>query len=165
MRLANDAEPFPAEYQSYRATTAWTLSAYDSSVEANTKTGRVEFRDGGGNTTVASSSILLDMQPPAAPGVSGTTVPGDFDWTTVDGAVSYTLEYAFSSDFSDAVTLTGLTYNGATIALDGLAYGTWFWRVAATDAAGNTGNWSTVSTFVIAPPNLPPEADAGAARR
>jgi sugar lactone lactonase YvrE len=161
MRLANDAEPFSSAYQPFSATTAWTLSAYDSSAEANTKTVRVEFRDAGGNTTVASSTILLDMQAPVAPGIGSITTPGDFDWAPVEGAVSYTLEYAFNSDFSDAVTLTGLTYNGATIALDGLAYGTWFWRVAATDAAGNAGEWSTVGTFVLEPPNLPPAADAG----
>jgi hypothetical protein len=161
-RIANDSDSFNGGYKSYTTTTPWTLSDYDPATGVNTKTVRVEFRDAGGNTTVASSSILLDMQAPDAPGSIDTSGPaGDLSWTLVADAVSYTLEYAFSSDFSDAVTLTDLTTTELTIALDGLEYGTWYWRVAAHDAAGNTSDWSEVGTFEHIRPNDPPVADAG----
>jgi sugar lactone lactonase YvrE len=160
IRLANEDEPF-GDSISYSNAVAWSLSAYDPSVEANTKTVRVEFKDAGGNITEASSSILLDMQAPDAPVPVTGGAAGDFTWIADDGAASYTLQYAFNSDFSDAVIIKGLTHNEATIGLEGLEYGTWYWRVAATDEAGNTGDWSTVSTFVVVPPNYPPVADAG----
>jgi hypothetical protein len=162
MRFANDSEPFSGAYYAYSPSSMWNLSAYDPATEANTKTVNVEFRDAGGSTTVASSSILLDMQAPEAAGIDTSGAAGELGWTTVDGAVSYTLEYAFSSDFSDAVVLTGLDYTALTISLDGLEYGTWFWRVASTDVAGNVSDWSDVGTFVHARPNDPPVADAGA---
>lgn len=161
IRLANDAEPFSGDYLPYSSPFTWTLSAYDPAVEANSKTVRVEFRDAGGNTTIASNSILLDMQAPVAPATVTGGAAGEFSWAPVADAVSYTLQYAFSSDFSDAVTINDITFNAATISLDGLEYGTWYWRVSSTDAAGNTGGWSDVSTFVHVPPNYPPVADAG----
>jgi hypothetical protein len=101
------------------------------------------------------------MQAPDAPVPVTGGAAGDFTWIADDGAASYTLQYAFNSDFSDAVTIRGLTHNEAAIGLEGLEYGTWYWRVAATDEAGNTGDWSDVSTFVVVPPNYPPVADAG----
>jgi hypothetical protein len=162
IRFANDSEPFSGAYQAFTPSTTWTLSAYDPASEPNTKTVNVEFKDAGGNTTVASSSILLDMQAPETPGIDTSGAAGELGWAPVADAVSYTLEYAFSSDFSDAVTLTDLDYTALTISLEGLEYGTWFWRVSSTDAAGNISGWSDVGTFVHVRPNDPPVADAGA---
>jgi hypothetical protein len=162
IRFANDSEPFSGAYQAFTPSSTWSLSAYDPATEPNTKTVNVEFKDAGGNTTVANSSILLDMQAPDAPGIDTSGAAGDVSWAPVADAVSYTLEYAFSSDFSDAVTLTDLDYTALTISLEGLEYGTWFWRVASTDAAGNISGWSDVGTFVHVRPNDPPVADAGA---
>jgi hypothetical protein len=158
MRLANDSEPFGETYVAYSATYTWTLSSYDPAIPENDKTVRVEFIDAGGNTTVASSSILFDMNPPVAPGIDTSGVAGELNWAPVGDAVTYTLEYAFASDFSDAVTLAGLDYTSLTISLDGLNWGTWYWRVSSIDAAGNIGAWSDVGSFYI---NAPPVAEAG----
>jgi hypothetical protein len=158
MRLANDSEPFGETYVAYSATYTWTLSSYDPAIPENDKTVRVEFIDAGGNTTVASSSILLDMNPPVAPGIDTSGAAGELNWAPVGDAVTYTLEYAFASDFSDAVTLAGLDYTSLTISLDGLNWGTWYWRVSSIDAAGNIGAWSDVGSFYI---NAPPVAEAG----
>jgi hypothetical protein len=162
IRFANDSEPFSGAYQAFTPSTTWNLSAYDPASEPNTKTVNVEFKDAGGNTTVASSSILLDMQAPDAPGIDTSGAAGELGWAPVDGAVSYTLEYAFSSDFSDAVTLADLDYTALTVSLEGLQYGTWYWRVSSTDVAGNISDWSDIGTFVHVDPNDPPVADAGA---
>jgi hypothetical protein len=159
MRLANDSESFGETFIDYSGTYAWTLSGYDPAIPENDKTVRVEFKDAGGNTIVASSSILLDMGPPVAPVIDASGAAGEFNWAPVGDAVSYTLEYAFASDFSDAVTLAGLDYTSLAVSLDGLQWGTWYWRVQSSDAAGNIGGWSDVGTFYI---NAPPVADAGA---
>jgi hypothetical protein len=155
MRLANDSEPFGETFITYSETYAWTLSAYDPAIPENDKTVRVEFKDAGGNTTVANSTILLDLQVPDAPEINTSGEAGEFNWTPVADAVSYTLEYAFASDFSNATILAGLDYNGVTVALEDFdhvtSYGTWYWRVKSIDAAGNTGGWSDVGTFYIDP--------------
>jgi len=160
MRLANDSEPFTGEYIPYFISPAWTLSDYDPAVAANNKSVRVEFRDAGGNISSASSSILLDMQPPAAPLIiDAGTVPGQFNWNSVDDAVVYILEYAFNSEFIGSVTVTGPYPDGLAIDPADLAYGTWYWRVRTVDAAGNMSPWSDVSTFTTAPDcSVSPEA-------
>ena len=160
MRFANDSDPLNGGYYAYTASGTWTLSAYDPSIEANDKTVNVEFKDAGGNITVVSSSILLDMQAPAVPSIDAGGSAGEFNWTPVDGAASYTLQYASNSDFTGAVTLTDLDYNGLTIALDGLAVGTWYWHVRSIDEAGNASAWSDAGSFAVAPdcsgaPNAP----------
>jgi len=148
MRFANDDEPFTSTFYSYMSEVQWSLSEGDGVKYVN-----VEFRDAGGNTMVASNTIVLDTEKPAAPIiVDGGGIPGEFDWQPVDGAVSYTLQYAFNRDFTvGVVNLDGLDFNGATISLDGLAPGTWYWRVRAVDGAGNAGEWSEVNSFYVAP--------------
>jgi hypothetical protein len=154
MRLANDSDAFGETYVAYNATYGWTLSAYDPAVPENDKTVRVEFKDAGGNTAVASSSILFDMQTPDAPMIDTSGAAGEFSWAPVADAVSYTLEYAFASGgWSNSTILTGLDYNGVTVALDDFdrvnSYGSWYWRVRSFDAAGNASNWSSVGFFYV----------------
>jgi hypothetical protein len=151
MQFANDSEPFSGDYHVYTTSGTWTLSEYDPAVEVNEKTVNVKFTDAGGNTTVASSSILLDMLAPAPPAIETGGAPGEFNWAPVEGAVSYTLQYASNLDFAGAVTIAGLEFNGLTEALEGLEAGTWYWRVLAVDQAGNASAWSDVGTFAIAP--------------
>jgi hypothetical protein len=155
MRLANDAEPFGETYVNYSPSISWELSAYDPATPQNTKTVRVEFKDAGGNTVVASSTIELDMAAPAAPLIDTNNYVGEFTWEPVADAVSYTLQYAYSSDFSNATILAGLSSNEVIVALEEFddvnSYGTWYWRVQATDVAGNTGDWSVVGTFQVDP--------------
>jgi len=148
MRFANDDEPFNTIFYRFMPEIQWTLSDGDG-----IKYVRVELKDAGGNTTVVTNIIILDTEVPGAPVIiDDGSGQGEFDWEPVAGAVSYTLQYAFNGDFTvGVVTLAGLTYNGATIALDGLAAGTWYWRVRAVDEAGNAGDWSQVNTFEIAP--------------
>ncbi len=148
MHFANDSDPFEETYIAYASEGTWSLSPGDG-----TKTVNVEFKDEGGHTTTASSSIILDTEAPVSPGVIDTGgAAGEFDWEPVGDAVSYTVQYASNSSFLGAVTLTDIQFNGATIPLDGLAAGTWYWRVQSVDAAGNTSDWSSpLGTFVIGP--------------
>ena len=154
MRIANENYTFKEDdpFIPYAISGAWALSAFDDSAEVNEKTVRVEFRDAVGNIKVFSNSILLDMMPPAIPEIDEGSSGGNFDWALVDGAVTYNLQYASNEGFTAGlVTLTGLDANGITIALDGLAVGTWFWHVQSVDDLGNASEWSDYGTFAIAP--------------
>jgi len=147
MRFANDSDPFDSTYYAYGPTGNWTLSDGDGS-----KTVNVEFKDEGGNRTTAKSSIILDTQKPVTPEViAAGGAGGEFNWQAVDDAVSYTFQYGSNSNFVGAATITGLDFNGLTMALDGFDSGTWFWRVQSIDAAGNASDWSAPGTFAIGP--------------
>jgi hypothetical protein len=73
----------------------------------------------------------------------------DISWSTSEGAISYTLQEAKQSDFSDAVTV----YSGAgTIAyIGGKAVGTYYYRVQAA-SADTVSVWSNVQQAVVLPP-------------
>lgn len=145
MRFANDSDPFDGTYYAYATAGQWTLNAGDG-----TKTVRVEFKDGGGNRSTVSSTIILDTEKPLAPAViDAGGASGEFNWQQVDDAVTYNFQYASNSNFVGAVTFTDLDYNGLTMALDELDAGTWFWQVQSVDAAGNISDWSEPGTFTI----------------
>ncbi len=147
MRFANDSDPYDSTYYAYASTGQWTLSGGDG-----TKTVNVEFMDEGGNRTTASSNIILDTEQPLTPEViDGGGAGGEFNWQTVADAVSYTFQYASNGNFVGAETISGLDYNGLTMALEGFDAGTWFWRVQSIDAAGNASDWSAPVKFAIGP--------------
>lgn len=69
-----------------------------------------------------------------------------FAWTPVSGAVTYAMQLSLSAGFSE-LTLNLIGVNDTTMLSSGLQPGqTYFWRVAAQNAAGN-GPWSDVRTF------------------
>jgi nitrogen fixation protein FixH len=74
------------------------------------------------------------------------------------GIASYTLQLDTSSSFNSGNlrTITGITGTSYTAA-SALTDGTWYWRVNATDKAGNTGSYSSYWTIVIdtVAPGLP----------
>jgi hypothetical protein len=146
MRFANDNEPFTGTFYGYTTLGDWTLSDGDG-----TKIVNVEFKDIGGNTSTASSSIILDTQSPAVPEITDLNgAGGEFNWQPVGDADSYVFQYAANKDFTGAVTMP-VGYNGLTMSLDGMESGTWYWRVGAVDAAGNTSGWSATGTFGVGP--------------
>lgn len=114
---------------------------------------RVSASDAAGNESVWSSvaQTNLDIVAPAV--VQGVqAITGDklvaVSWQTVEDAVSYTLQYATKSDFSDAKAVSNIT--GSVYALQPVPEaGTLYVRVAATDAAGNTSAWSAVAESAL----------------
>jgi sugar lactone lactonase YvrE len=147
MRFANDSEAFSGAYYSYTAAGQWTLSDGDGN-----KTVNVEFKDVGGNLTNSSSSIILDTVEPGSPElINADAQGGEFNWQPAADAVSYTFQFASNSQFTGAETISGLDYNGMTMALDGFVSGLWYWRVQSVDVAGNTSDWSATGTFRVGP--------------
>jgi len=120
---------------------------------------KVEARDTGGVT--ASAIFVMETTPPEAPRVAapkdGARVGyiGDvkvtFDWTDVTdpSGVFYTLQISDNQDFSTILLdVPKLLESEYTLTeAESLAPGEYFWRVKATDNAGNSSEW--VRPFVI----------------
>ena len=112
-----------------------------------------------GSSAYSGSWSLSIGAAPAAPALvspsNGSTVADFtplFDWNDVSGAVSYTILVDNNSDFSSPEinqTPSVSTYTAVT----DLGYGTYYWKVLATNAYGD-GAYSTVWNFTIPAPNV-----------
>ncbi|MBA7612832.1 hypothetical protein ES703_20073 [subsurface metagenome] len=114
----------------------------------------VRARDNAGNIGSWSSgrSFTVDTAAQAAPAltapangaITNNSTP-TFDWESVSGAASYTLEYSIDNGTPTTISSAATDY----IPTAGLADGTWNWRVRTVDAVGNTGSWSSTWFFTI----------------
>jgi hypothetical protein len=90
-----------------------------------------------------SNGVILESRRPA------------FNWQTVEGATSYTLQVSKNASLSSPsinTTVSGTTYSATADLAAGMLY---YWRVRAKGPFG-TGDWSSTSTFVTAnPPSVP----------
>ena len=101
-------------------------------------------------------TFTIDTQGPSAPNLLAPkhgSATGDnrplFEWSSVSGAGSYTLQVDDSDDFSGPVVdESGLSATGYTPS-DALNDGLYCWRVRGCDDFGNPGEWSNVWTFTI----------------
>ena len=145
------------------------LSYNDTNRPAGTWYYRVTATDAAGNTGTGSNEATATIQPPpdttapGAPGALAATVTGTavaLSWTaaTDNTAVTgYTVHRSTTAGFTPSTTsriadTTGLSYNDTN-----RPAGTWYYRVTATDAAGNTGTGSNEATATIqlaAPPTV-----------
>ncbi|MEM2619620.1 MAG: Ig-like domain-containing protein, partial [Candidatus Hadarchaeales archaeon] len=115
--------------------------------------------------------FTVDTVPPPAPSLispgNGTLTNDNtptFEWNTVidpSGIRYYELNYARDPTFTEnlQIVLCDPFYNPPyTLPSDkALPDGTWYWRVRASDDAGNWGEWSEVWTFTVdtSPPPVP----------
>jgi hypothetical protein len=136
----------------------------------------------GDTTRKLTFSIESDAPPPPVPVSPGVMSPTSFPWNITlpfswqaaedpSQPVVYTFEIAVDESFrSPLIKKTGLagtqyvlTENEALKA--GFVPVTYFWRVMATDAAGNEGQWSPAQPFsATAPPAPTPLEPAPGAR-
>jgi len=107
-----------------------------------------------------SAAFTIESTPPPAPGLvapsEGTRFTKDarFLWESVTdpSGVTYTIEIADDSRFSQPVisqanlSQTYLDVPDASKTLPGKSDG-YYWRVRATDGAGNVGTWSVIGSF------------------
>jgi hypothetical protein len=121
---------------------------------------RVRAANSGGNgvwRTGSNGCQIVPPSPPATLTVPANSATGSYtiSWTASTGALSYDLEESTNAGFSGATTVyTGLsiTYN-----VTGNANGTFYYRVRATNQAGNSG-WQTGSNGCVV--LLPPPASS-----
>ncbi len=76
----------------------------------------------------------------------------DFDWNDVSGAVGYTIVVDNNSDFSSP-EINEIPTASAFTAVTDLGYGTYYWKVLATNAYGD-GPYSSIWDFTIPAPNI-----------
>ncbi len=77
-------------------------------------------------------------------GTTGTLYgrPGEFTWSSVMGAASYTIELSPLKTFDSAGNFSR-TVPTPSVTITPMAPGTLWWRVRANDAKGSPGRWST----------------------
>lgn len=68
-------------------------------------------------------------------------------WNSVTYAGSYGVQVSRNSQFTNLVTDISTSANSHQVT--GLASGTYYWRVNATDGNGNDSSWSSVRTFTV----------------
>lgn len=88
-----------------------------------------------------------------------------FEWTPVDGAQYYNLEYSVNSNFTTPTALIQNIRSTRYSPVTTLNNASYFWRVRAKNATGGLGPWSAVRTFTRSWPGpdltAPPVVVAG----
>ncbi|HIJ87658.1 MAG TPA: hypothetical protein HPP97_08230 [Desulfuromonadales bacterium] len=162
MQFSNDGATFDAPVP-FAASAPWTLSAGDGS-----KTVYVKFIDVVGNASSPfTASIYLDTSAPSSDNTL-TATPGNgqvsLSWTAASDNVGVT---GYKLVFDTANALAATCTNGTLIDISGgqpvvhtsLTSGvTYYYRVCATDAAGN---WSVGATVTATPASSDSTAPTG----
>jgi hypothetical protein len=120
---------------------------------------RVRASNAGGESPWSNvQSVTVDaVEPPPAPtlyAIDNLDGDGDYlvDWSDVSGATGYTLEEDDNAAFSSPAT----RYSGSQsqwVTSDHAA-GTWYYRVRASNAVGDSP-WSNAESVTVTPPTLP----------
>ncbi|MCL5046178.1 MAG: hypothetical protein M1598_05225 [Actinobacteria bacterium] len=148
-----------------RAATGWTIDPNNAGSPTVSTTGEVASGSGeytytltanNGGMTAATTTVIVDNTPPTAPANLTANAAGasqiDLSWTTSTdnvGVVSYAVyrSTALDGPFSRVLTVPDTVY-GAVYAQDtGLsAATTYFYKVLASDAAGNPSPFSNITS-------------------
>ena len=148
MAFQNESEVI-SSWETPATSSVWILSSGEG-----TKTVSVLYKDAFGNVGQFSAQIIRDELPPPAPTVIGPDESDEneptLDWENDPDAHTFTIEYSVTPDFATPTptSVTNLRTSELTVATP-LGDGDWYWRVQATDAAGNTGNWSATGQFSV----------------
>jgi len=67
-------------------------------------------------------------------------------WSSISGAISYTLQEAISSEFTDATTI--YFGNNTSTSISDKAPGTYYYRVRASNAGGDSA-WSNIQSVIV----------------
>ena len=144
----------------------------DGSLEPGTYYYKVAAEDAAGNlgppSNEASGTSSVDTTPPTSPNnvsasPSGNTVTLNWSASTDDvGVVRYDVYRGTSAGFAPTSANRIGQPSGTSFADAGLAAGTYYYKVAAEDAAGNASAPSSDATAIIAD-TTPPSAPSGLA--
>jgi subtilisin family serine protease len=138
-----------------------TMSTYTpgSNLALGTYYWKVLATNSYGSSAYSGSWSISIGAPPSAPSLvspsNGSTITDFtplFDWNDISGAVSYTILVDNNSDFSAPEIIETTSVSTFTAASD-LGYGTYYWKVLATNAYGD-GAYSSVWNFTIPAPNI-----------
>lgn len=106
----------------------------------------------GAPSIIQVSGTGVTLSAPALVTASGTAFQRPatitLDWSDVSGATSYTLEYAGNAGFTGSTTVAGI--GTSQYSLPALVDGTYYWRVKAVGAGGES-SYSSASIFGVIP--------------
>ncbi|WP_164737337.1 LamG-like jellyroll fold domain-containing protein, partial [Georgenia sp. SYP-B2076] len=136
----------------------------DTGVAAGTWYYRVVATDAAGNLSEASAQATAtvaapDTSAPSAPADVTATVNGDvvtLGWSASSddrGVTGYTVHRSDTDGFTPSATTQIGSVSGTSFTDTGVAAGTWYYRVVATDAAGNLSEASAQATATVAAPD------------
>ena len=166
-------------YDVYRSTTSgFTPSAAnriaqptgtsytDTGLAAGTYYYKVQAEDAAGNLSASSneaSAVVGDTSPPSAPGTlsaSGAIGKATLSWGAASdnvGVVGYEVYRSTTSGFTPSAA-NRIAQPSGTSYVDLVAAGTYYYKVAAKDAAGNLGPASNEASAVVLADTTPPSA-------
>ncbi|MHC4599970.1 MAG: DUF4082 domain-containing protein, partial [Planctomycetota bacterium] len=120
---------------------------------------QVRAANAGGSSAFTQSTNgcqIVAPNPPASITVPAQSASGNFTvtWAASGGATSYFLQ----EDTSAAFTTANTVYNGANTSFNvsGKTSGTWWYRVCARNAVGNSAWTTSTNGCQIVPPSPPP---------
>ncbi len=143
----------------------------DSSLSAGTYYYKVAAEDAAGNLSAASneaSAIVGDTSPPTAPGTlsaTGAVGKATLSWGAASdnvGVTRYDLYRSTSSGFTPS-TANRIAQPSGTSYVDLTTPGTYYYKVAAEDAAGNLGPASNEASATVSADTTPPSTPANPA--
>lgn len=117
---------------------------------------RVRSYNGGGNSSYTSTASAITAPcTPVLNTIANSDSNGSYNvsWGSATGASGYTLQEATNSGFTDATT--AYSGSGTSTSLTERAPGTYYYRVKASNASGDSAWSNTQSVTVIAPPAVP----------
>jgi hypothetical protein len=149
-----------------------TGTSYTDNVAGGAYYYKVTAEDAAGNVSSPSNEINVqvgDTTPPSAPGT--LTASGGVGQTSVNwgaatdnvGVVRYNLYRSTTSGFTPSAANRIAQPTATSYSEIGLAAGTYYYRVAAEDAAGNIGTASNEASAVVTGDTTAPGAPSGLA--
>jgi hypothetical protein len=138
----------------------WSIATVNSSGQKGTFPSPINFSIDNTPPTISAVELVQPVNTTLE-----TRIP-TFTWkiplTEYQDVASWTLEYASDTQLQqDRRTIEGLTNLSTIISGDkasisytltssqALTNGTWYWHIAATDAAGNASSFTSVTSFVV----------------
>ncbi len=126
-------------------------------VRASNSSGTSSFSSPFAFTTTSATLPAAPTLITPASGAANVSVTPSFDWSDVSGAASYRFQLSTSNSFNTTIVDSlNVTQSQFSLPLSLSNSTTYYWRVAAKNAAG-TGVYSSIFSFttVLAPPAVP----------
>jgi hypothetical protein len=130
--------------RSVHATSAGNVTIA-ASLDGIVKTAALDITAAGGQELLPAPVLLT---PAYGEGVALYGGSGEFTWSSVMGAASYTIELSPAKSFDSAQTI-GRTVAAPGVTINPLPGGTLWWHVRANDAKGSPGRWSTARVLGV----------------
>lgn len=151
----------PVHFQNGIATTNLTLPGTVNLQEGTYTWGVKAYLSNGGETNYSTRLLYIDATAPNIP--AGTMIPSGtfetgtvvFSWSngtdpgTIQSPVTSVLQISTDPGFASTWAEESIQGNSVSVDMSSAPFGTYYWRVYNTDAAGNTSAYSASHQFTL----------------